>query len=295
MPLYQLSIPPGCRPHVPFVYFSNGPCAADQRLTVVVTHHKLDTTSTQLWCEKIVRYNGGDTAALGRRSLSSFAPRDRATGDYRDVHLEYMRFCIIWHGREPPRVVCMDTLCDVRGISEANLQACRVQADNLVVAPTGSAPGMMSTVPLPSSSASPPDSAVRHRTLSFPTSTHGDVTVQLSVFRNPDVRNGIEIRPQRNVSIDTAWGATVKAVNPRRFLLPRMLRRPPPLPTGLQTIKDTNTSSFFVPRTGHFVTDPTVQRTMLVPAGGHGQAYRMVITDKDVADDSQRTPTRTPT
>jgi hypothetical protein len=264
MPLYQLSIPPGTGPtHVPFVYFSNG-LGGDQRFSVVVTHRRLDPLETQRVCERIVRHHGS-TAPLGRRCTGDVAP-GFADGDYSTVNLEFMRYLTVWGaGDLPEACVCLDTLCDVAPwpVSERDMVGCRVP---LVAADIGPG-GMASTVPGASGRAD------RARTLRFQTSTHGSVVVRVATFLDPNIRNGVSILPSR-VSVDDAWGAAVRAVHPKKLLARHLARPPAPLPRGAATCAGVNEDTYYEPQTGHFVGDPT-PRTMMVPRGGKGRAYRV--------------------
>ena len=265
MPLYQLSIPSSeGRSVVPFVYFSNG--SADPQVTVVVTHRRLPPAEAQRWAEKIVAFSGSE-AALGRRA-PDVVEGGGFNGDYRGLNLEYMRHCLVWRGGKLLHAVCMDTLCDLAAPQEATLA--RGEGGPLAAAATAGG-GMVSTVP-----ASAHQRATRSRTLKVPTTTHGTLSVVLSVFADPDTRNGISIRPGRRVTLDTAWGAAVRAVNPRRFILRRFVNRaPPPLPAGCATAAEANDSDYFVAARGHFTTDPSQPATMLVPRGGGGRSFRL--------------------
>ena len=259
MPLYQLSIPGGHK-HVPFVYFNNGQ-TGDDRFCVVVTHRRID--DVQRWCEKIVAYHGS-TAPLGRRSGSDIATVQ--AGDYSGVVLEYMRYCIVWHGANM-RVVCMDTLCDVVDPMEQEISK---GTATLAPATVDVGPSMVSTLPTSR------ERANRSREIRFETNTHGTVRLRISTFKDPDLRNGITIVPGKPVSTGNAFGATVRAIQPSRFLLRRFLRTPPPLPDGFRAIQDVNDSDYFEEKVGFFVGE-NVERTMLVPRGGHGKRFRLEI------------------
>ena len=278
MPLYQLSIPAGTgQTHVPFIYFSNGRGGAD-RFCIVVTHRRLPPLETQHVCERIVQYHGS-TDKLGRRATTNISGGYH-DGDYTGVKLEFMRYIVVWGpGDVPEACVCMDTLCDVAWsaespVSEKDMVACR---GGLTAADVG--PGNMCTV-LPGSNAR----ANRSRTLRFATTTHGTVVVSVSTFRDPDTRNGISIMPSR-VARENAWGAAVKAVHPKKLMVRHLVRPPPPLPQGFVSCAAVNDDQFYESVSGHFVGDST-PRTMMVPRGGPGRAFRVDVGKGDEAGEA---------
>ena len=262
--MYQLHLPSDGRPHVPFVYFNNG-MGGEDAFRVVVSLRKLTPDETQKWCERIVQHTGSENA-LGRRDRDSTCP-DYPNGDYSMVNLEYMRFCIVFHGNQRD-VVCMDTLCDVVDASEKQMLAASVKTQNLVPCDVRVGNGPKSVVP------TAPDAAERWRELCYNTRSHGRVRVRLARYVNPDVRNGIVILPQKRVTRGNAWGAAVRAVQPTRFELRRFLRLPPALPVGFVSCEAVNESDYFVERQGTFVGDAT-PRTMLIPKGGRGNHYKI--------------------
>ena len=117
MPLYQLSLP-SPHQHGGLVYFS------EAGLTVVVTHHVLKPKERDAWCRRIVAYNNGSDASLGRRTRKTGAGGG-FQGDYSEVYLEFMRYVIVWGADDTPlAAVCMDTLCDIEWSSVTERGLC---------------------------------------------------------------------------------------------------------------------------------------------------------------------------
>ena len=251
MATYQLSICDG-RSHAPFVYFSNGKRGKDN-FCVVVTHRILTPEETQRWAKKIVDYYGSE-APLGRRGGTP--------GDYGSMHLEFMRYCLVWVGGTLAAAVDMDTLMDVTFASEREAEDC--QPGSMEPAKTVHGAGMQSTLP------STTERAHRWREISFQTTTHGNVRVVLSTFRNPDLRNGIQMQPWC-VTRDNAYGATVRPTPSRRLILKKFLRCPPHVPAGFASPAEVNAGEHFHRVTGHFAGSAT-EHEFMVPRGGRGAA-----------------------
>jgi hypothetical protein len=274
MPLYQLAIPKTTgRRHVPFVYFSNG-LGGDQRFCVVVTHRKLSKLETQSWCERIVEFHGSE-APLGRRGTSSTG-MGGFNGDYSNVDLEYLRYLIIWRGESIAHMICLDTLCDVTidpDTTEATVDACRLA---IVAAPWETVGrGQRSLVPGSTARAD------RKRTVYVDTESHGRVTITCSTFKDPDARNGIGICASKVVDRSNTWGAMVRAVNPKRFVIRHFLRRPPAFPRGVASCAAANTGDYYHEIEGRMVGDPETVHRMMIPRGGHGRANAIDWTEPD--------------
>ena len=118
--------------------------------------------------------------------------------------LEYHKFCIIWHGLERPVVVDMDTLQRLAGPSEASSPPCTRPCD---VGPEAELTMVYET-----------GATARRRCTSpqSPTLTYEAVAVDT----------------ERPVTKDTAYGALVKAVNPRQLRVRKVMRMPPLPPQG---------------------------------------------------------------
>ena len=254
MGLYQLMIPNGMQ-HCVYIFFSNG-LAGKDRFCVCVLLKRLSPDETQRWAEKIVSYHGS-ADVLDRHHMS-------LNGDYQSVRLEYMRYCICFSGDKPPRVFCMDTLCDVVDPSESALIS---GSASLSAASCTSGTGCQSPMPEQETPAS------RWRDIPFNTSSHGTVVVRLSTFPDPDIRSSCNVYPGGVVTTDNCYGALVKPTNPRRLILRRALRLPPAIPHGFATIASVNKSDFYEISSGTF-TEGGKERKMLVPRGGHGAVYR---------------------
>lgn len=266
MPQYKLSIP-DARDHVGFVYFSNG-LRGDDAFSVVVTHRRLTPMEAQAWCERIVAFHG-TTDKLGSRAATGSR---LAAGDYRGVKLEFMRYCVIHVGGRAAHAVCLDSLCDVKlnNLSHARLMRCKPRlqaADDIITDPSGAPTNVQ-----------PGHShvrATRYRRIVVPTTTHGDVTVTMSVFSDPDVRNGVTVRTQRAATPSNAWGALCRAVNPKRYVV-RSVLNPAPLPESCDSCDSANDAGdYYVARTGSFVGEME-RHTMLVPRGGRARALDVV-------------------
>ena len=192
MGLYQLMIPSGMR-HCVYVFFSNG-LTGDDRFCVCVMIKRLSAEETRKWADKIVQYHG-------RADILERDP-ERLGGDFHAVRLEYMRYCIIHHGRAPPHVICMDTLYDVKDPTEREL----VSGTPELVA-SARVPGSGCESPMPEHETR----ASRWRDIAFDTSSHGTVVVRLSTFRDPDIRSSCNVYPGSMVTADNCYGALVKA------------------------------------------------------------------------------------
>lgn len=253
MATYQLSICDG-RGHAPFVYFSNG-ASGDDQFCIVVTHRILTPDETQRWAAKIVDYYGSEVP-LGRRGAT-------ADGDYSSMHLEFMKYAIVWAKGRRVAAIDMDTLMDVHFDSEREASGCAPAAMTPADTTHGDG-GMESTLP------SSDDRAHRWRELSFETTTHGTVRVVVSTFRNPDLRNGIQLQPWC-VTKENAYGAAVRATPARRLILKKFLRCPPALPDGFASPAAVNSGEHFHRVTGHFA-GCDEEKELLVPRGGRGAA-----------------------
>ena len=106
------------------------------------------------------------------------------------------------------------------------------------------------------------------QTVALDTASHGTVCFTISQFRNPDVRNGINVRTARPVSRSNAYGALVLAVSPRKLVCRKFLR----VPRAPGSIAALNRDDYYVSREGTFQ-DGGERHRMLVPRGGAGSKY----------------------
>ena len=101
----------------------------------------------------------------------------------------------------------------------------------------------------------------------YETAAHGRVTVHLATVADPDIRSRITVDTERPVTRETAYGALVKAVNPRLLRVRKIMRMPPLPPQGMAAVND---STFFVPKAGTLKGKAV---TMMVPSGGRQRKY----------------------
>lgn len=248
MALYQLELKQGV--HENFVYFDNGTRNADA-FVVCVSIRRLRGEEHARTADAIRSVCGAQ--ALGRRTHNV---------------LEFMKYCSVWTGQHRAALVDMDNLCDVdlgavteRTLLEASCATSATSTDKQVKHIHGVAP------------------AHRHeradctRTMRFATQSHGMVTVELSTYANPDVRNGIQIRCERPVTVDNAYGALVKAVNPKFIRTKKMNALPKAAKTPPRTI---NASQYYIMTEGTFENEGETER-MLIPSGGAGKKFRVPI------------------
>jgi hypothetical protein len=261
MARYQLTIPPGTgATHTPFICFNNGQTGHD-RFVVVATQNRLTQQQSQIWGDRIFQFHNSDIP-MGRRS-TNIIDSGGFNGDYTGVAFEYLRYCMVWHGDNPPYVACMDTLCDVemQGVSERAFRAdqslARTAAETTI----------------------PPDChtgarVTRYRKMHYNTSTHGGIILKLSIYNDPDIRNGMEIITQIPVTRENAWGTFVRPINPKRTMMRRMLRTPNPFPKNCTSCASANASNFYEPSDG-YVAGETTLSTLHIPRGGAGSAYHV--------------------
>lgn len=273
MPQYQLSLRPQQRPHGGFVYFSEG---RPDGAAVVVTHRILPPRDRDAWCRRTVAHNGSDES-LGRRTPGSTRGGGFG-GDYSEVELEFMRYCVVWAPGDrdaPTHAVCMDTLCDVdwATVTEARMSRCDVG-----IVPSDVEVGRNGPV---ASFAGISDRAHRWRRITVATAAHGRLSVTLGVYRNPDVRNGISVCVARRPKPSTAYGAVVRAVAPRRLVVPRLSSRPPPLPPGMGSCEDVNRSDYYTLSECVSTIDHSTHN-VLMPRGGRGRKSRVNLAEVPV-------------
>jgi hypothetical protein len=223
----------GATHHIGYVYYDNGQRNRDG-LVIVVTIRRIEGTEYDTLVRDIV----------GRHGVEAVARRNGRRGK---PVLEYHKFCIIWHGLERPVVVDMDTLQRLAGPSEASLH--RLARGPCDVGPEA------------------------ELTMVYDTEAHGKVTVHLATVADPDIRSRIAVDTERPVTKDTAYGALVKAVNPRQLRVRKIMRMPPLPPQGIAAVND---STFFVPKAG---TLKGRDVTMMVPRGGRQGKFGASVSD----------------
>lgn len=232
-PVYQLS---ATSPHDAFVGFDNSPCArAGDRIVVVFTIRKLPAAENKVVTSVIRDMHGH--GALGLRSDgSSRSEPTRGPVDAAPL-LEFMKYVIVYtEGSASGRgrsmsikdVVDLDCCRKMRppigmGLRKA-LKSCK-----MVPMDSGT---LVSTIddakPLRFGASVHEGSVPREQvTLSYDTASHGVVKLKLSRYADPDVRTGIEISVQRNLSKRSCWGSLVTASKPKDVRLRKMTDVPP--------------------------------------------------------------------
>ena len=193
--------------HDAFVFFDNAD--REDRLTILVTIRKLHGAEFDEVSSAVVAWHG--EGALRRRN------RDKTS------ELEYMKYCIIMHG-DSKHIIDMDTLRDVDpDASQKKLAACDARCCEKAEGEASVEEGKPLNVGfLPHHGTV----GAARREVAIETQKHGRITLHFQTFEDPDIRNSINITVQRNLKIDTCWGASVKAVNPKLFRRRRWFKRP---------------------------------------------------------------------
>ena len=203
---YQLS----CKTnHDAFVFMDNAD--PNDRFFVMVTIRKLPMRENAIICREILRRHG--PGALARRS------RGEAV---QNTLLEYMKYTVVYHQKEW-LVFDMDTLHEVETSSATALKKCKTTNRN--------------PLPIAECAAQLNQGFSCHRGaytsrmahLEFPTEKHGMVTLTLSVYEDPDIRNGISLKVEKNMTVDSAWGAAIKAVHPKILTRDKKWFKLPPI------------------------------------------------------------------
>ena len=221
-------------PHEGFVFFDNGRRGAG-RICVVVTIRKLSPEENAI-AKAVILHRGGTAALCHQRE----APED--------VALEFIRYVVVHLGDDPPRAWDLDTLREVATESERALVEGRApplesfaDRDRVLDEPEAYVSAAASPV-------APPQRPVRQRTLEF-TAEGQTVALVLGRYTDPNVRTAIRMRVRGDPPVrpDTAYGASVKAVNPKHLRVKRFTRRPPCAPP-LRWTSLTGTPSTSPPR-----------------------------------------------
>lgn len=244
--MYQLSCK---RPHDAFVGFDNWPScggAQSNRFSVVFTIRKLGLRENRVVSGLVSAMHGPE--ALGLRSGET------------STSLEYMKYVLVYCGGSLSSIYDLDAACMVRPPTNKGLRralrescmvpftssACRGSVKSLL------APSVESEVatPEPLKYGAPVHHGavpVTQKQVVYDTATHGKITLVLSRYSDPDIRNGLSIKVSRNLSKSTCWGALVTASDPKDVMLKRMTDIPAKLTPS--RAEEVNSGSAYVKKT----------------------------------------------
>lgn len=202
-----------------YVYFDNSDTNPNNRFLIKGTIRQL---------------TGEEYKTVNQKILELHGQNHRDTGS-----LEYMKYLIIHLGNRID-IIDMDKLCFVVPKNGYSLNSAvlndkmeykgEIDETNPVILKKG----MVWHVG---------NSAYESRKIVYNTESHGEVTVVLSLFHDPDIRNGINLKVQRNLRKDTAWGALVRAADPK-LLYVKKSTHIPVIKTSLQ-MKEFNENDYW--------------------------------------------------
>lgn len=233
--------------HDCFVYFDNG-LPGNERFCVKVSIRKLPTEENQASIDAILKTHG--EGSLHRR-LDKHSSLE-------DVRLEYMKYVIVHHKGEIS-IYDLDNLTEVDIKSQKNFRLSKssIKRHLLEKGKEKLTHGFCEHVG---------ECSERTAKVQFNTSSHGLITLSLSTYADPDIRNGIDISVPVNLTKSTCWGALVTAINPKLLRVKKMRQLPPPLNSA--DMERRNDSDFwkevdgFVERDGKMIsTKMKVSRT----------------------------------
>mgnify|MGYP006075530701 CR=1 FL=1 len=216
--------------HDCFVYFDNG-LPGNDRFCVKVSIRKLPPMENSSVIQQVIERHG--EGAVRRRLDSS--------SKLSDVRLEYMKFIVVHH-------LGTMTTYDIDQLAEVDIashkQFFRSNSTFKRQLPHTSD----STTLLYGFVMHRGEQANRSAKLVFPTKSHGNVTLTLSTYADPDIRNGLDIDVEKNLSKSTCWGGLVIAINPRLLRVKKMHQLPPSMTP--QAIARRNDSNFWLEKDG---------------------------------------------
>ena len=174
--------------------------------------------------------------------------------------LEYMKYCIIHHAN---RIICIDmdtleyiTKSDKYSFNNSLLRQ-KVKIINKLE--------LIENVKIKNSmKAFNGKKSFETSQLIFNTKKHGNVTVKLSLYKDPDIRNGINISVLKNLNKRTAWGGSVCASNPKNFYVKKPLTIPP-IYTEHKILKINNSSYWKKKKEFIIYDDSVIERDILIP------------------------------
>jgi len=201
-PFYQLTALKGN----PTFYIMFDNMDADERLVVYVMIYHLGVKEYADTVEKIKKYHGKD-------SLEENEP------------LEFMKYIIFLYKDEPPKVIDMDTLREVRPLQQnASLQKALMKQKveqcepiELNFSPVNICQGPS----LHHGESSNSNGYVRYKTRK-----HGHITAKFSRYKNPNVRNGMSLNIRKNVNKKSMYGALIYATDPRFLRVSKIIPVP---------------------------------------------------------------------
>jgi len=178
-----------------FVFFDNASDDPEDRLCVIGTIRRLQGEENDAVARAIVEWHG----------------KPRREGGA----LEYMKYIFVLNGRrEVVHVFDIDALCSVEppptlGLRKAVQRLAMVPCEVNALEECAKKPlkkGMTWHVGAGPSAT---------RTIRLSTKKHGNVTLKLSTYDDPDIRNEVSLSVQKNLRRDSCWGAYVRSADPK--------------------------------------------------------------------------------
>jgi hypothetical protein len=198
--------------HTGYVFFDNN-CTSN-RFRVVCTIRKLPTELNETLKQKIVERHGSGMLIRRAQHGQSVA----------DVQLEFFKYCIVLQSGEPTVIYDIELGTQVYTSSERALK--KMQCDNqrqLAISRS--------------------DDRAQYRDINFTTDSHGTVTLTMATYEDPNDYCGITIAVEKPVTKQNAYGAFVRATNPRSLFVKKWLRLPTPI-SPAQVLR-INSSDFY--------------------------------------------------
>jgi len=185
---YPYQLP--CSPEACYILFDNAD--EEDRLVIKATVQQLKGDEYKFIKKKIHKCHGEETAP-------------------ENCFLSFFKYVIIHHNNDI-KYINLDILRYIKPLGNVNkslLSHNVIELDRLIFNIT------KHNIELPLKELFTENKPKIQCDLIYKTNKHGTVTLKLSKFKDPNIRNGIHINLSKNVNIKSCWGAMVKAANPK--------------------------------------------------------------------------------
>lgn len=209
-PYYQLTT----KNTMPTFYILFDNMDIDERLVVIVMIYHLDTREYEETAKKI-------RSMFGKNALED------------NEELEFMKYVIFLYKDEDPKVIDMDTLRFVTPKGKLSLLNGLKRRDMVQGDPIELGKQHTTIQNGPSLHLNEVSNSTGY--MRYKTKKHGRICFKFSRYKNPNVRNGVSIDVQRNISKRSMYGSLIYATDPKYVLVKKI--RVPPVPSE-KTIDD---------------------------------------------------------